>query len=228
MKALLQVDAGHKVLLNSTLHHVPRPESGGVLVDLYAYYPTGSDLIAALRSGSSVYIRVAEDLTSASSVQPSSATTRSYSLKGSAAAIAQLEACVLKHPSANIGKALGKAFEGLGEAIQSDIEASLAGLSSQVCDFDQGVWWSGSLSDGRGFYIDDNGSSTKRNVYFERWVDNKLIARMYGNMISSMGVSSTFVTILSKYRSYDEDPEGSLITPGERVADTMLEMIYET
>lgn len=96
--ALLQVDEGRPTLLNGTLHHVPRPESGGVLVDLYAYYQTASDLVDALGQGARLYVRVAENLTQGSGVRPTAETTLSFSLDGSAEAISKLEQCVIRQP----------------------------------------------------------------------------------------------------------------------------------
>src|SRR5690606_1867591 len=51
----VQVDGGYSATLDSTAHYVPKPDSGGSLVDLYAYYPrTGENLLGYMQKGSTL------------------------------------------------------------------------------------------------------------------------------------------------------------------------------
>lgn len=81
---------------------------------------------------------------------------------------------------------------------------------SQECAFSHGIWATGTPDDRIIFYLDDEGSPTSRhNVFFERWTDNKLIARMYGYMTSSMGAPVEAVIIEKSYHPYIRGERGS-------------------
>lgn len=78
-----------------------------------------------------------------------------------------------------------------------------------TCDFFDGIWATGSAAERTIFYLDDTGAMTQRyNVFFERWVGGQLAARMYGYIVSSMGVASEGLIIEKSYHPYIDDEMG--------------------
>jgi len=78
-----------------------------------------------------------------------------------------------------------------------------------ACDLFGGIWATGSAKDRTIFYFDDSGSITQRyNVFFERWIDNELVARMYGYFVSSMGLATEALVLEKAYHPFIEDERG--------------------
>jgi hypothetical protein len=170
-----------------------------------------------MRTGSTLHIRVGEGFGANNGLNQGFSDPISFSLNGSNAAISEAIECAIEPPRPSVGA-------GLGGAIEDEIEASLASLAARECDFGRGIWRSGSLNDSRVFYLDDNGETSRRNVYFERWTDNKIVARMYGDLI--LGASAAGVSILNEYHPYDAEAEP--IETDDRVAFAAVEFVYES
>lgn len=95
-------------------------------------------------------------------------------------------------------------------AVLASLLAIPSAAAQSGCGFFDGIWATGTAKDRTIFYFDDTGSITQRyNVFFERWVDNELIARMYGYLVSSMGDAAEGLIIEKSYHPYIEDETGS-------------------
>lgn len=77
------------------------------------------------------------------------------------------------------------------------------------CEWNKGVWTQEHEGETWLLYLDDNGDSSRRNVFLEQWREDKLQARVYGNHVCSQGVSICWFVIEQKYFPYtgEYDPE---------------------
>lgn len=132
-------------------------------------------------------------------------TSFAYSLAGSSAAIGWLSECA------------------------SGEEAVPVASAPPVCNTLNSIYYTESERGRRIVYFGDeeDSSSWRRDVFFELWKNDALVARMYGNMVSSMGASTTYVTVLSKYYPLHLDPEGIALEKDPKIATAIVEEVYE-